>query len=172
MRTSCEFAIETRNECAVYLGSSSEIAATLYVFGHETLSAVDRAFCKDVESLPIAKRLATSSDPQEFADIAQSIGLPLSPRTARRILDGELDEVAPLLSQIVIERDAPAKRVAKRAPRRKVKLQREDAAGFGEEVKQAFCQLAERYYLEADVEPQVRVSPDKITISLPLVEKQ
>lgn len=171
LRTSCEFAIETRNDCSVYVGSPAEIAATLYAHGLSTLSAVDRAFCKDVDALPLAKRLAAASDPEDFAATAERMGLSLSPRTARRILDGEIDELDSLLDQVVIENGAPTQR-PKRAKKRKLKVHRADADEFRDDVLQAFGKLAERYYLEGDVEPCVRVSSDKITVSIPLAERQ
>ncbi len=45
LRTACEFAIECRRDCTVYLGSVTDIAATLYAFGLSSLTAASRAFC-------------------------------------------------------------------------------------------------------------------------------
>ena len=38
LRTACEFAIECRHDCTVYLGSLTDIAATLYAFGLSSLT--------------------------------------------------------------------------------------------------------------------------------------
>ena len=39
LRTACEFAIECRHDCTVYLGSLTDIAATLYAFGLSSLTS-------------------------------------------------------------------------------------------------------------------------------------
>ena len=171
LRTSCEFAIEARNDCAVHFGSPAEIAACLYSYGRATLSAVDRAFCKDIRSIPLVKRLAVVSDPQEFAEQSALLGLPLSQRTARRILDGEISDTPSLLEQVVIERKGTTKRGGKPSQRRRPKMQKEDTDTLRNAVKSAYAPLAEQYYLDDAVEPFVRISPDKITITVPLVEK-
>ena len=173
LRTACEFAIESRATCSVYVGSPTEIAATIYAFGNTTLSAIERAFCKDVESLPVAKRLATASDPQDFADIAETLGLPLSQRTARRIIDGQIADIEPLLDQVKIEQEGgkPAKRKGTRNAPAHVRMQRSDALQLAASAKESFADFAARYYLEEDVDPVVRVMRDKVVISIPLVEK-
>ena len=174
LRTACEFAIEARDECAVYVGSPAEIAATLHAFGMATLSAIDRAFCKDRSALPVAKRLATASDPDDFATLAAEIGIDVSPRTARRILDGQIDDVLSLLEQIEIERPGKPEKKGRGAsgPRtHKAKVQCDDVAKLVDSVRAAFEPIAEQYYLDGNVEPRVRVSRDRLTITIPLVEK-
>lgn len=172
LRTACEFAIEARSECSVFVGSPAEIAATLYLYGMSTLSAIDRAFCKDRSMIPVSKRLATASDSEEFALIASELGIGVSPRTARRIIDGQINDVASLLEQITIEKPgARGKRKASLKPHR-VKIQRADTETLVSAVRKAFGPLAERYYLSDAVEPHVRVSRDKLTITIPLEDEQ
>ena len=171
LRTSCEFAIEARDECAVFAGSPAEIAATLYAYGMSTLSAIDRAFCKDRSLLPVAKRLATASDPDDLAHLAGEVGLSISARTARRIIDGQIEDVPSLLEQISIERPGAKAKRGKAPKHHRVKIQRGDAQELGQSVREAYRPLAERYYLEDEVEASVRVSRDRITITIPLVEK-
>ena len=52
LRTACEFAIESRAAVNVFIGSSTDIAATLYAFGLGKLSAEDRLSGK--QRFPIA----------------------------------------------------------------------------------------------------------------------
>lgn len=174
LRTSCEFAIESRDSCSVFVGSPAEVAAALYAFGLSSLSAVDRAFCPDAGSLPVVKRLATASDPADLSALAAGIGLAISARTARRILDGEIDEAPNLLERVTIE--GAGKPGAKRgrrggAPGKRLRLQRADAEELARSAREAFAGIAGRYYLEAEVEPRVRVMRDKVTITIPVVEK-
>ena len=172
LRTSCEFAIEARDDCAVFVGSPAEIAATLYAYGNATLSSIERVFCRDRSTLPLVKMLATASDAEDFAEIAAGLGLAISTRTARRIIDGQIADVPTLLDMITIERPNEKAARPKKAHSSRAKVQRSDAVALAESVREAFAQLAERYYLEGDVDPGVRVSRDKLTVTIPLVEKR
>ena len=171
LRTACEFAIEARDECSVFVGSPAEIASTLYAFGMSTLSSIDRAFCKDRGSLPVAKRLATASDSDDFSLLASQIGIDVSSRTARRIMDGQIEDVPSLLELIAIERPGKKGSRAVGPKSHKAKVQRDDAAKLADSVRTAFEPIADQYYLDKNVEPRVRVSRDKLTITIPLVEK-
>ena len=174
MRTACEFAIAERDTCSVYVGSPAEIAATLYEYGSSTLSAIDRAFCRDETRLPLAKRLATASDPRDLARIAETMALEISERTARRILDGQISPADALLDCIVITpaEDAEKRRSAKpRAQASHVRLSAGDRDEFAAAVMKAYAPIADRYYLESDVEPHIVVGQGRIAITLPLIEK-
>ena len=142
LRTACEFAIECRHDCTVYLGSLTDIAATLYAFGLSSLTSAMRAFCADASELPVAKRLSVAVDPASFADEAEALGLVISERSARRILDGEIAPVEPLIN----------------------------LESFSQRVACAFSDLARDYYLESAVKPDVRVGKDGVHIRIP-VEK-
>ncbi len=189
LRTACEFALEHRSGCNVYCGSATDVAATLYAFGLATLTAAQRAFCPDVENLPVCKRLATAADPASFADIAESLGLCVSERSARRIMDGSISPLASLIERIgdeVVESrgsddndaaksctDAPkgASRLAAAArDTRGLKLSAEDAAELKDGVRRAFADVASRYYLEQDIDPVLRVGKAAIHITIPAVK--
>lgn len=180
LRTACEFALEHRHECTVYCGSASDVAATLYAFGYATLSAAMRAFCPDVEVLPVCKRLAVAADPSAFAQVADSLGLDVSERTARRIMDGSIPPLDSLLDRIRAEgfEDEGAPAGGAKAPRRPkpardargLKLSAEDAVELKGQVRSAFADIARRYYLEEDVEPMLRVGKNALHITIP-VEK-
>lgn len=174
LRTVCEFAIRSRAACSVYIGSTAEIAATLYAYGVSTLSAIDRLFCQDVGELPIVKRLATTGDPVSFAEMAQGMGLQLSERTARRILDGEIDAIDSVLQRVEIRPDGQGKRGsnAKRTrAARPIKLTADETEMVSYAVKEAFSEIARKYYLEEGVEPTIRTYRDKLAITVPIVSQ-
>ena len=188
LRTSCEFAIEERESCRVFVGSATDVAATLYASGLSSLSASVRAFCRDSSELPVTKRLSLAADPAMLAEEAAKLGLDISERSARRIMDGEISPLRPLLSRVHIrglEKEGSARRAdeaasggdsskaaaAKRdlpADERGLKLSAEDAEAFKARVGEAFSDLAEAYYLEPEVEPELRVGRDAIRISIPI----
>lgn len=176
LRTAAEFALEHRHDCSVYCGSFTEIAATLYAFGMATTSAAARAFCEDAATLPAVKRLAAAADPAALAALAADLGLELSERSARRIIDGQIGPVPSLMDRLQAESFArPAARRPRRAQApagdaRGLVLAPADVEELKDVVGRAFADLAERYYLDPSVEPEVRVAGDAIRIAIP-VEK-
>ena len=169
----CEFALECRRDCTVYLGSVTDVVATLYAFGLSSLTVASRAF-GHADELPVCKRLALAADPAELAGIAGSLGLALSERSARRVLDGEIAPLSPLLDRVRIGNDAPEPAAPRTAApsasedARGLKLAREDLDDFAGQVAAAYRDVAQRYYLEPDVQPEVRVGKDGIRIHIPV----
>lgn len=170
-----EFAIEARNSCRVRLGSPTEVAAALYEHGCASLSELDRMFCADPSKLPLAKRLATAQDPADFASLATGLGLDISPRSARRILDGDIDPAPDLLEAVVIE---PADGLAKpkggsRRPHAACgpspSFDRADVDSLKRSTLRAFAGFADKYYLSDDVEPSVRIERGRVVVSVPLI---
>ncbi|MEF9876841.1 MAG: ATP-binding protein [Gordonibacter sp.] len=173
LRTVCEFALESRHGCSVYLGSATDIVATLYAFGLSSLTASARVFGK-AEEMPVCKRLSLAADPAALADAAGLLGLLLSERSARRILDGEIAPVPPLLDRIRIEGgEAPSEKPPLRSSRassdaRGLKVAPDDLDDFTDRIAAAYRDLARRYYLEPNVQPAVQVGKDGIRISIPV----
>ena len=138
------------------------------------MSAAQRAFCADENDLPVCKRLAASADPADFARIAERLGLNLSERTARRIMDGQIPPLDPLVERIVIEdpkaASAPVKSRRKRASGdgRGLKIDDADLLEFSDAVRRAFSDLARDYYLDASVQPDIVVRKDRISVSIPV----
>ena len=50
-----------------------------------------------------------------------------------------------------------------------LKLADEDAARFARQISQAYAELADAYYLDANIEPHIRVSKDAIRITIPVL---
>ncbi len=173
LRTVCEFALESRRSCTVYLGSPTEVVATLYAFGLSSLTAAVRAF-GNPDGVPVCKRLSLAADPATLAESAIKLGLVLSERSARRILDAEIAPLDPLLDRVRIEgMDDVEKRAPKLNPLRKedargLKITQDDLSDFIHQVSGAYQDLAERYYLSPDVELDVKVGKDGIRITIPV----
>ena len=168
-----EFAFEHAESLSVYCGSPTDIAATLYGYGCATVSANTRAFTNDPLDLPIVKRLCLAADPSTFAELAESIGLEMSERSCRRIMDGAIACLDPVLETLVIENEGAAKsgssrRKKRSADARGLKIDPSDLTEFSDNLRSAFADLAKRYYLEEDVRPEIRVSRDGIHVDFPL----
>jgi len=103
------------------------------------------------------------------------LGLSISERTARRILDGEIEIQPPILERISIhgKNSAPARRGKREEPtdNRSFKLLPKDKQQLADAISRSFNPIAEAYYLEGDVIPLVTVKRDRIIITVPVVKK-
>lgn len=175
IRRVLEFACE-HPEVSVYLGTPTEVLATVYALGRSTLPSADLLFCDDVEKLPVWQRAAVAADAAELVSIAEATGLQISERTAHRVLAGELPVLQPALA--VAARTAPDDATAgPEAPadiyrdRRGLKIHHADLSEFRRELERAFDVIAERYYVHLTREPKVVVGRDEIRVRFTL-EKQ
>lgn len=178
VRTAAEFALEHRRECAVCFGSATEVAAALYAYGKASTTPSQRAFGSASDASNVVELLAFCVDPEQFATQARRMGLDLSSRSARRVMQGEI-ECAPLLLDRLQQEAFPnqkGKEKTSGAAREKgndgrgFKLDARDADALKRAISPAFEDIARRYFLNAGVEPEVRVGKDAIRITIP-VEK-
>lgn len=171
LRRLVEFACE-HPELELYVGTPTEILATLHALGRMHLDVGDLMFCEDLDRLVVWQRPAACADACELEETAATLGLAISERTAHRILAGELAPLEPLLSQLLgdEEPEAPATPDIYR-DRRSLRIHHGDLAAFQHELTKAFDLLAERYYLNLKGSPKVTVGRDAITVRFP-VEKE
>ena len=171
VRTACEFALEELHSCDVYLGTPTEIAATMYSHASATLDATKLLFIDDEASLPIVSRLGFASDAADFMRIASSIGVDISERTAHRILAGAIPPVKSVSSRLLRERESHPQHagdVDLLRDRRGLKIAKDDLASFSRSLERDFEELAQRYYITLTGEPKIRVAKDRITVSFPI----
>ncbi len=175
IREVCEFALEELRDCDVYLGSPSEIAATMYSHASSKLDASQMLFIDDESELPVIDRLGVASDAADFIRICSRIGIDLSERTAHRILAHQIKPVRSVAGRLLRERDstphAPQK-VDLSKDRRGLKISRDDIERFSRAVEKDFSDLASRYYLDLRGDPKVRVTRDRITVTFDLGKEE
>lgn len=166
LRKVLEFALENRG-VKVFLGSPAEVAATLWSTGRIELKPSDLLFCDDLAELPVTRRLAACADSREFVDVAASIGLSISERTAHRILAGEIKPLAPALSRLTGERRRPTEDAQPDIyrDRRGLKIHSEDLEEFSRALETAFDCIAGKYYLNLSDVPRITVGRDRIRVS-------
>lgn len=172
VRRLVEFACE-HPELEVYLGTPTEVLATLHSLGRSHLDIADLMFCEDIDRLLVWQRPAASSDAAELTAIAEEIALPVSERTSHRVLAGELGPLEPLLASLVATDDdsdaSPAPDIYR--DRRSLHIHHSDLTAFRAELSRAFDILAERYYLNLKGEPKVTIGRDSISVRFS-VEKE
>ncbi len=173
IRTACEFALEELHTCDVFIGSPTEIAATMYAQALSELDASKLLFMDDERSLPVISRLGYASDSADFIRIASGLGIQISERTAHRIMAGSIAPLRSVSAKLLRERDTSTKRDAPidlTRDRRGLKIAKDDLGNFTRAVERDFEDLAERYYLTVAGEPKVRVGKDRITVSIPIAK--
>lgn len=167
IRTVCEFALEEMHGCDVYLGSPTEIAATLYARSSREVDSSKLLFIDDEHDLPVTDRLACAADAADFIRIAKSLGIDISERSAHRILAGTIEPVRNVASRLLRERSHSSKpqKVDLTRDRRGLKISRDDLENFSRSMERDFSEIADRYYVTLFDSPKIRVSNDKIVVT-------
>jgi hypothetical protein len=164
VRRVVEFACE-HPELELYLGTQTEVLATLHALGKVHLDVSDLMFCDDLERLSVWQRPAACSDAAALTSTAENIGLPVSERTGHRVLAGELAPLEPVMTQLLgPEEPEPTAKPDIYRDRRSLRIHHGDLEAFRNELTRAFDSLAERYYVSLRGEPKITVSRDSISV--------
>lgn len=174
IRAACEFSLEERRGCSVYVGSPTEIAATMYAQAVSRLDASRLLFIDSQQELPVVDRLGYASDAADFIAIASELGIYISERTAHRIL---ASSIAPLksVSERLLRTRGGAKaphKVDLARDRRGLRIAKDDLQAFSRALERDFADLASHYYLTLSGEPRIRVAGDKITVTFPVGKEE
>ena len=167
-RAVCEFACEELHGCDVYLGTPTEIAATLYAHATSRVDTTRLLFLESEQSLPVVDRLTCAADAGDFIRIASDMGIEISERTAHRILGGSITPLKSIASRLLREKEPSMGEPAQidlTRDRRGLKISKEDIASFSRTMERDFADLASRYFLTLSREPKVRVTKDRITVT-------
>ena len=172
VRRVVEFALEHPG-LDVYLGTPTEMLATMVTVARRELDSPELLFCDDLTRLPVWQRPAAAADAGELTDIAEGLGLPISERTAHRLLG---DEIVPLQTVLATAVGQERPTSAATTPdiyrdRRGLKIHHSDISSFSSELESAFDTLAERYYLHLKCAPRITVGKDDIRVRFE-VEKE
>ena len=167
VRTCCEFALEERGTCEVYLGSFAEVAATARARTRLSLEGSDLLFIDDLTELPVLERLRLASDATELLGVARSLGLEMGERTAHRIVSGQIKPVRSVLARLLHGKDVAPRQaeVDLVRDRRGLKISKSDAEAFSRIMERDFSYLADRYYLTLSSDPKVSVGQGKVTVT-------
>ncbi len=168
IRTTVEFALESKGDVTVYYGTPTDIVAAMVKVGKGQISDMQLLFTDDVEELPICLRPAAAADALELMKVASSLGLGISERTAHRILAGEIEPAEPPLERLTPSSRNQENPVDLYKDNRGLKIAPEDLDTFSRSLEQSFDTIAQRYYLKLNDKPKIRVSKNCITVRFPL----
>ena len=176
VRTCCEFALEERSSCEVYLGSPAEVVATARARAAQSVDGSELLFIDSLDDLPVLERLRAAADASELRSQAASLGLEMSERTAHRIVSGQIRPLRrPGGGGGRRPPGGPPPPAARRAAppardRRGLRISREDVEEFSRALERDFALLGERYYLSLSSDPRVKVGRRRITVTFDLEE--
>lgn len=173
LRVAAEFALEHRANCNVWCGTPSEILATMYANGALKLDASQRIFEKDLDQTPFVLRPSYAFDADTLANIGTLLGLDVSSRTAHRILKGEIKPLPSLLERLKNESLQNKGERHERKPSAKsgslLKLNEDELEDIKARATEIFQPIAQANYLQAGVDPIVKVDNGYLKIIVPLV---
>ncbi|WP_282741769.1 ATP-binding protein [Olsenella uli] len=170
IRSCCEFALEERGVCDVYVGSPAEIVATARRRVKPSLSSTDLLFVDSLRELPVLERLAAAADAGELREVADSMGLEVSERTAHRIMAGQVRPLRSVLSRLTHKPSDGGAEVDLLKDSRGLRITRDDQDEFSRVMERDFALLADRYYLTLRSDPRVRVTRGRITVTFEVDE--
>lgn len=165
VRRCVEFAVEHPG-LEVYLGSPTEVLTTMHAIARRELDASALLFCDDLARLPVWQRAAAAGDAAELTDVAEELGVPVSERTAHRVL---AEELAPLETVVRLAVGEESQSVDEVAPdiyrdRRGLRIHHTDLDEFRRDLEKAFDTIADRYYVHLRCQPKVTVARDEIRV--------
>lgn len=166
VRRTVEFALEHPG-LDVYLGSPTEVLATMVMLARFHVDEADLLFSEDHARMPVWLRPGTAAGAGDLAATAAALGLEISERSAHRVLAGE---VAPLSTVFSVATGSAAELVKEPSgpdiysDRRGLRIHEPDLAAFSAELEKAFDSLASRYYLNLKGAPRIVVGRSDIRV--------
>lgn len=161
IRRAAEFAL-AHPSIDIFLGSPTEIVATLFAQGS------GRRLASDPSAAQLVERPSMAADPAELVDIAASLGLVISERTAQRIFSGEIGAVTPIAYDPESDSGASGGPVDLYKDRRGLRIHRDDMDEFARALESAFESIAEKYYVSLSDLPRITVGKNAIRVRFDL----
>lgn len=167
-RAVMEFSLECLHDVDVYLGSPSEIAATLIDFGRKQTSESELLFSDRAEELPVCHRLAAYESASDLVERCHGLGLEISERTAHRIIHGQISPVRTYYKMVTAKKSRSKEVPDFTRDYRSLKISEDDMGAFSRKLEDAFEQLGEQYYISLADEPKITIGKDSIKVVFPI----
>ncbi len=166
IRTCVEFALSDPQGPKVYIGSPSQIAATMRQVAKTHASEAALLFESDYDRLPVCEQLLAAPDAATLAFIGHKLGLDLSERTAHRILSGAIRPVRSVAERLKHSSSSTAREGADLlAEPRRLKLSEADTLELKSRLLDALDPVTDRYFLRILESPTLRQSPGALHVT-------
>lgn len=168
VRRVAEFAVEHPG-VDLFIGSVTEIVATLVMLARFELEESELVAVGDLTRLALWLRPGAAVDAGELADAAEELGLPISERSAHRILAGDIVPLRPVAAQLGGTAPATAPPGADiYRDRRGLKIHHTDLDAFRADLEAAFDRIADKYYVHLLKQPKITVGTNDIRVRFEL----
>lgn len=165
-RACCEFALEERGTCNVYVGSPSEALATMRA---RCVPSAGFADMEELACVPVVERAAMTADAKELAAFASTLGIEVSERNAHRVIRGQILPVANALARLEGARTA-RERGVRMSDARTIRLSATDEDELSRALREAFHLVEQRYYVRLAASPSIRVGQGKVVVTYEFAE--
>lgn len=171
LRACVEFALEAKDVCNVYVGSPSEIIATLRALGQRDPDALGAGFPECMEMVRVIDGPCMASDARELRYVSGHLGIDMSERTAHRIIK---DQISPL-------RNARSKMVGAARARmtgiepsheRTLSLTNEDKERLADLLAKDFEKIAAKYYVIASERPRIVTGKGYVRVTFEFIDDE
>lgn len=162
IRTCVEFALETKGQCRVYVGSPSEMIATMRTRAHMVREA----------PTTYVEMPAYALNARELVELCRTFGIVMSERTAHRIVRGDIRPLRNAASEVLGSPNlgAPVGTPAHLDRTRRLVLTEDDKDAFATACARAFEEIAARYYVTLYDRPTIKVTDGKVFVTLPYMD--
>ncbi len=164
-RACVEFALESKDDCRVYLGSPSEVVATMRKRVEVPMELIGSGQTTNVENLPLVVRPACATDARGLQWAAETLGISMSERTAHRIVRHQIAPVKNVLAKVLGTSVSTRRSLTNSSQTRRLMLSEKDKEELGDNLAKAFAIIAERYYVKLDGQPRIRIDSEAIHVS-------
>ncbi len=171
IRTVLEFNLD-HQDLEIYLGSPSEILATMYYLCAQDKNSDDGSKSQDYK---IWRSVSQAKSAAILADVAERrLGLKVSVRNTQRIMSGRVDPLKPMLDTLSNQKE-------RKEPERKVDLLRseplarrisqEDLRQLSGIISDSFRAIADKYFMELSETPEVKAEKDCLKVTIKVQSK-
>lgn len=166
-RTCVEFALEEHGTCNVYVGSPSEVLATMRVRCQQLAGPASGS--TEFSDRPVCGLPVGAQDARQLAGIAKELGIELSERNAHRVIKGQIAPLVNVATRVLGTRPQP-KHDALDHSVRKLSITPHDEEELQQALAEAFASIEQRYYVRLVSEPKVRLGRGRMTVVYEYVE--
>ncbi len=164
VRACCEFALDERGSVDVFIGSPAEMLATMIARARDASDESALLFVDDPGTLPVVERPLWAADARSLARVGEGLGLPVSERTAHRVLAGAVRPVRPVLARLSHRKSQHAGAPDLLRDRRGLKVAPQDLEEFSRALERDFAFLEDRYYVSLCEPPRITVTGDQVRV--------
>lgn len=169
IRACVEFGFEAKDACKVYVGSSSEVMATMRARILPSAHAIELYSRNAMNEVRLVELPALAQDARQMRQVATHMGMEMSERTAHRIVRGQIRPLVNVCARVAGKFETVSRPHAN-TDARALKMSQADREELSKSLGREFDEVAARYYITRTGEPKVRVGRGQIVVTFDYVD--